>query len=110
MNKKLKLFIQVNVANENQKSGVSLENLNDFYKYCSLDLSLNIIGLMCLPPINEDPTKYFETLMKKAKAFKLLDLSIGMSADYKKAILCGSTFLRLGTAIFGQREIKQLKS
>ena len=110
LNKKLKLFIQVNVANENQKSGVSLENLNDFYKYCSLDLSLNIIGLMCLPPINEDPTKYFETLMKKAKDFKLLDLSIGMSADYKKAILCGSTFLRLGTAIFGQREITQLKS
>ena len=110
LNKKLKIFIQVNVANENQKSGVSLENLNDFYKYCSLDLSLNIIGLMCLPPINEDPTKYFETLMKKTKDFKLLDLSIGMSSDYKKAILCGSTFLRLGTAIFGQREIKQLKS
>jgi pyridoxal phosphate enzyme (YggS family) len=106
LNKKVKIFIQVNIANESQKSGILLENLNDFYNYCCLDLSLDIVGLMCLPPINEDPIKYFEILMKKSKDLKLSDLSIGMSGDYKKAILYGSSFLRLGTAIFGQREIK----
>jgi PLP dependent protein len=106
LNKKVKIFIQVNVGNEIQKSGVSIKNLNNFYKYCSSDLSLDVIGLMCLPPINENPSKYFKILMMKSKELKLLDLSIGMSNDYESAVLYGSTYLRLGTAIFGQREIK----
>jgi hypothetical protein len=106
LNKKIKIFIQVNVANENQKSGIFLKNLDDFYNYCSIDLSLNIIGLMCLPPINENPSRYFQALKKKSEELNLLDLSLGMSNDYELAILYGSTYLRLGTAILGQREIK----
>ena len=104
-NKKIKLFIQVNVADEEQKSGVGLDDLNSFYNYCSNELSLNIIGLMCLPPINSDSKKYFDLLMKKSSSFNLKDLSMGMSSDYKKAILSGSTYLRLGTVIFGERKI-----
>ena len=105
LNKKVKLFIQVNVANEEQKSGVQLNNLNNFYEFCTKNLSLNIIGLMCLPPISSDPSKYFEVLKKKSVELNLPELSIGMSGDYDKAILFGSTYLRLGTAIFGERNI-----
>ena len=104
-NKKTKLFIQVNIGDEKQKSGVSISDLNSFYKYCLNDLSLNIIGLMCLPPINEDSKKYFDLLKKESAALNLKDLSMGMSDDYKQAILSGSTYLRLGTVIFGQRKI-----
>tara|TARA_Y100000590_G_C15541048_1_gene947004 strand:+ start:79 stop:747 length:669 start_codon:yes stop_codon:yes gene_type:complete len=104
-NKKVKVFIQVNIGEENQKYGISLKNLNSFYNFCSKDLSLDIIGLMCLPPINIDPTKYFQILREKSKNLNLSELSMGMSNDYEKAILCGSTYLRLGTAIFGQRKI-----
>ena len=104
-NKKTKLFIQVNLGDEKQKSGVSISYLNSFYKYCLNDLSLNIIGLMCLPPINEDSKKYFDLLKKESAALNLKDLSMGMSDDYKQAILSGSTYLRLGTVIFGQRKI-----
>ncbi len=104
-NKKVKIFIQVNIGEENQKSGISLENLNNFYNYCCRDLSLNIIGLMCLPPIDIDPTKYFKILSEKAKNLKLSELSMGMSSDYEKAILYGSTYVRLGTAIFGKRKV-----
>jgi PLP dependent protein len=103
--KKVKIFIQVNVGEEDQKSGISLENLDSFYNYCSNDLSINIIGLMCLPPINIDPTKYFKLLKEKSKNLNIPELSMGMSNDYEKAILCGSTYLRLGTAIFGKRKI-----
>ena len=105
LNKKVKLFIQVNIANESQKSGILLSNLEIFYKFCTKNLSLDIIGLMCLPPANSDPSKYFEILKKKSIELNLLDLSMGMSSDYDKAILFGSTFLRLGTAIFGERNI-----
>ena len=104
-NKKTKLFIQVNIGDEKQKSGVSINDLNSLYKYCLNDLSLNIIGLMCLPPINEDSKKYFDLLKKESAALNLKDLSMGMSDDYKQAILSGSTYLRLGTVIFGQRKI-----
>jgi len=104
-NKKTKLFIQVNVADEKQKSGISFDDLNSFYNYCVGELSLNIIGLMCLPPINSDSKKYFDVLKEKSDIFKLKDLSMGMSSDYKQAILSGSTYLRLGTAIFGERKI-----
>ena len=105
LNKKIKLFIQVNVARENQKSGILLDNLENFYNYCTKKLSLKIIGLMCLPPLNSDPTEYFELLEKKSKEFNFPDLSMGMSQDYEKAVLYGSTYLRLGTAIFGERSI-----
>ena len=105
LNKKTKLFIQVNVADEDQKSGISFNDLNSFHSYCSNELSLNVIGLMCLPPINADVKKYFDLLKEKSVNLNLQDLSIGMSSDYKQAILCGSTYLRLGTILFGQRKI-----
>ena len=103
LDKKTKLFIQVNIAEENQKSGILLSELNSFYTFCTKELTLNIIGLMCLPPINSDSNKYFKILKKTSEKLSLTDLSMGMSADYDQAILNGSTYLRLGTAIFGAR-------
>jgi len=105
LNKSVKFFIQINLANENQKSGIMLKDFENFYNYCTKKLSLNVIGLMCLPPINEDSEKYFKILEKTALKFNLKDLSIGMSADYEKALLYGSTYLRLGTIILGERKI-----
>ena len=107
LNKKTKLFIQVNIAEENQKSGILLNDLNDFYNYCINELSLNIIGLMTLPPIDKDPSQYFKLLYDRSKILNLNELSIGMSGDYKKALENYSTYLRLGTAIFGNRTPKQ---
>ena len=104
LNKKMKLFIQVNLVEEKQKSGILLNDLDSFYNFCTKKLSLNIIGLMCLPPINSDSNKYFKILKKTSERLNLTDLSMGMSADYEKAILNGSTYLRLGTAIFGKRD------
>ena len=99
----MKLFIQVNISGENQMSGISLNDLDKFHNYCTKKLSLHVIGLMSLPPINDDPRKYFKILKKKSEELSLTDLSMGMSADYEQAILNGSTYLRLGTAIFGER-------
>ena len=103
LNKKIKLFIQVNIAEENQKTGVALNDLNTFYKYCTQDLSLNIIGLMCLPPAVSRSQEYFQILRKKSDKLNLKNLSMGMSTDYEDAILYGSTHIRIGTAIFGER-------
>ena len=103
LNRKMKLFIQVNIAEESHKSGILLNDLNSFYNYCTKELSLNIIGLMCLPPINSNSNEYFRILKKASENLNLKDLSMGMSADYEQAILNGSTYLRLGTAIFGER-------
>ena len=103
LNKKIKLFIQINLGEENQKSGISLNNIESFYSFCLKELSLNIIGLMCLPPINSDSNQYFEILKKISEKLNLKDLSMGMSSDYENAILKGSTYLRLGTVIFGER-------
>ena len=103
LGKKTKLFIQVNIAEERQKSGVLLNDLNRFYNLCTKELSLNIIGLMCMPPINSDSKKYFQILKKASEKLNLTNLSMGMSADYGQAILSGSTYLRLGSAIFGAR-------
>ena len=105
LNKKTKLFIQVDLTVANEKSGISLNDLNAFYNYCTKELSLNIIGLMCMPPINSNSYKYFQTLKKNSDKLNLIDLSMGMSGDYEQAILNGSTYLRLGTAIFGERNI-----
>ena len=103
LNKKIKLFIQVNITEENQKSGVALNGLNTFYKYCTQDLSLNIIGLMCLPPVDSKSHEYFQILRKNSEKLNLKNLSMGMSTDYEDAILYGSTHIRIGTAIFGKR-------
>ena len=103
LKKKTKLFIQVNVADEPQKSGIQLKNLQNFYNYCTKQLTLNIIGLMCLPPINNSSIKYFKILKKSADEIHLKDLSMGMSSDFHEALVNGSTYLRLGTAILGKR-------
>ena len=106
LNKKTKLFIQVNLGEEKQKSGINLKDLDNFYNYCTNDLLLNIIGLMCLPPVNLNSDKYFKILKKLAEKLNLKQLSMGMSSDFEKAIINGSTYLRLGTAILGERSIK----
>ena len=103
LNKKIKLFIQINFANENQKSGILLSEVNNFYNYCTKELSLNIVGLMCLPPVDKDSHEYFKLLKYEAEKLNLKELSMGMSSDFEQAIIHGSTFLRLGTAILGQR-------
>ena len=103
LNKKIKLFIQVNITEENKKSGLALNDLNTFYKYCTQDLSLNIIGLMCLPPVSSKSQEYFQILRKNSEKLNLKNLSMGMSTDYEDAILYGSTYIRIGTAIFGKR-------
>ena len=104
LGKKTKLFIQVNMGGEEQKSGIKLNLLDDFYNYCRNELSLNIIGLMCLPPIKPDSNKYFKLLFETAAKLNLKELSMGMSADYENALLCNSTFLRIGTLIMGDRK------
>ena len=101
-NKKVKVFIQVNIGNEEQKSGVLKNDLNDFYHYCK-DLNLDVIGLMCIPPFNSDPNPFFQELNDLNKNFNLEELSMGMSSDYLKAVENYSTYLRIGSAIFGER-------
>ena len=105
LNKSVKLFIQVNLADESQKSGIAINDLTDFYNYCNKDLSLNIIGLMCIPPINSNSNEYFKKINKIAIKLNLKDLSMGMSSDYEHALLNGSTYLRLGSVIMGERSI-----
>ena len=104
-NKKVKIFIQVNLGEENQKSGIVLNELNNFYSYCTKELSLNIVGLMCLPPANSNSHDYFILLKKAAEQLNLKDLSMGMSSDFEYAIINGSTYLRLGTKIMGERNL-----
>jgi pyridoxal phosphate enzyme (YggS family) len=101
--KKLFHFIQVNLGEETQKSGISKQDLSNFIKYCKNDLKLNIIGLMCLPPINEDSERYFKELRQLAIDNNLKELSMGMSNDYISAIKNGSTFIRIGSAIFEEK-------
>ena len=101
-NKNLKLFIQVNIGNEDQKSGIKVDHIQDLIIF-SKKLKLNIIGLMCIPPVNEEPDKYFKEINILNKKFNLPELSMGMSADYLKAIENFSTYLRIGSSIFGSR-------
>ena len=103
--KKPKLFIQVNIGNEDQKSGIDPNKLNSFYKYC-IEKDLDIIGTMCLPPISEDPEKYFMRMNYLNKNLGLKELSMGMSADYISAIENNATFIRVGSKIFGERKKK----
>jgi len=103
LNKKIKTFVQVNIGEESQKNGINPKNINQFVNYCRNNLSLNIIGLMCLPPINENPEKYFLYLNQLRNQADLCHLSMGMSNDYQIATQCGSTFLRIGSKILGER-------
>ena len=102
LNLKTKLFIQVNIGNEDQKSGISKNDVYDFYNYCK-NLNLDVIGLMCIPPFNKDTKKYFEEMNELNKKLKLNELSMGMSSDYLEAIENNATFVRIGSSIFGQR-------
>ena len=101
--KKIKYFIQVNIANESQKNGINVSLVFDFVEYCRKDLKLNILGLMCVPPVNSSPEAYFLKLKKLNDDTHLKDLSMGMSDDFDIAIKLGSTFVRVGTSIFGKR-------
>ena len=100
--KKLKLFIQVNIGNEPQKSGINESELSDLIIFCK-DLNLDIIGLMCIPPNDQNPIKYFKKMNELNNKFNLTELSMGMSSDYLIATENKSTFLRIGTNIFGKR-------
>ena len=100
--KKLKLFIQVNIGNEPQKSGINESELSDLIIFCK-DLNLDIIGLMCIPPNDQNSIKYFKKMNELNNKFNLTELSMGMSSDYLNAIKNSATYVRIGTNIFGQR-------
>ncbi len=102
-NKFLKYFIQVNIGNEIQKSGISISELDDFYNYCVNEKKLEIIGLMIIPPNDNNTIKYFETVNNLNSSLALKELSMGMSADYLEALNHGATFVRIGSSIFGER-------
>ena len=100
--KKIKIFIQVNIGDENQKSGINKNQLSDFYQFCKT-LKLNVVGLMCIPPFDQDSKKYFEEMSVLNKSLNLNELSMGMSSDYLEAISYSATYLRIGSSIFGNR-------
>ena len=100
--KKIKIFIQVNIGKEDQKSGIDPNNLFDLYDYCK-ELDLNVVGLMCIPPFNDEPDKYFKEMKVLKHKLNLPELSMGMSSDYLNAVMQSSTYLRIGSSIFGNR-------
>jgi len=100
--KKLKIFIQVNIGGEVQKSGIDKNSLKDFHSFCT-NLKLDVVGLMCIPPLNQDPIQFFQELKLLNDNLKLKELSMGMSADYLDAANESATFLRIGSSIFGPR-------
>ena len=100
--RKLKIFIQVNIGDENQKSGINITKTSDLVVFCK-KLNLNVVGLMCIPPADIDPSNYFVEMNKINKINNLKELSMGMSSDYIKAAQYNSTYLRIGSYIFGQR-------
>ncbi len=99
-----KYFIQVNTGNEPQKSGVPINDADEFIQNCKTNFNLKIEGLMCLPPLDEDPKEHFLNLKSISKNHNLPSLSMGMSNDFEEAIKCGSTHIRVGTLIFGERD------
>ena len=103
LKKNLNYFIQVNIGNEIQKSGIPIGELDSFYNYCKNEINLNILGLMVIPPNDNNPGKYFKSLNELNKSLALQDLSMGMSADYIEAVKNGATFIRVGSSIFGER-------
>ena len=102
-NKKLKIFLQVNIGNENQKFGISRDDLDDLFLFCK-EIDLDVVGLMCIPPVDLDPDPFFKELKNLNDKLNLTELSMGMSSDYKKAIENCSTYLRIGSDIFGKRD------
>ena len=102
ISKKIKIFLQVNIGNESQKSGINKKDIKDLVSYCN-NIGLNVIGLMCIPPANIDPEDYFREMEKLNKALGLTELSMGMSSDFLVAIKYSSTYVRVGSAIFGLR-------
>jgi pyridoxal phosphate enzyme (YggS family) len=98
--KKIKFFIQVNIGDEDQKNGIKINLLKDFVNLCKHDFKLDVIGLMCIPPKDLDPEVFFNKMRSLSAENNLKELSMGMSSDYKKAIKCGSTFVRIGSSIF----------
>jgi pyridoxal phosphate enzyme (YggS family) len=104
LNKKIKYFVQINLAEEENKNGIEISQADNFIKFCKNDLLLNVVGLMCIPPINSNPDFYFSQLKKISHKNNLLELSMGMSADFVSAIHNGATYVRIGSAIFGARK------
>ena len=102
INKKIKIFLQVNIGDENQKSGINRDEVSQLVSYCK-KIGLDLIGLMCIPPADIDPDKYFEEMNKLNKNFNFSELSMGMSSDFLKASKHHSTYVRIGSSIFGQR-------
>lgn len=103
INKSIKLFIQINLGNEDQKNGIEIENFADLYLKCKNDLKLDVIGIMCIPPVKKDSSIFFQEMKKIAEKFSIEEISMGMSSDYLKAIEYNSTFVRIGSKIFGER-------
>ena len=102
LNKHINIFLQVNIGNEQQKSGIEVDVIQEFIDY-SKELNLNLLGLMCIPPADKDPTIFFQKMNTLNKKFGLNELSMGMSSDYLKAVENFSTYIRVGSSIFGKR-------
>ncbi len=102
-NKELNYFIQVNVGDEAQKSGIKISLVNEFVKFCQIELKLNIIGLMCIPPLNSSAEQFFNKLIELNEISNLKSLSMGMSSDYELAIKHGANYIRIGSSLFGKR-------
>ena len=103
INKKIKIFLQVNIGDEDQKSGINKNNLIQLVNYCK-EIDLDLIGLMCIPPVNNDPENYFDEMNKLNKTLGFNELSMGMSSDFLTAVKHSSTYLRIGSSIFGKRD------
>jgi pyridoxal phosphate enzyme (YggS family) len=101
-NKKTKIFLQVNIGDEEQKSGINKDYLNDLYLYCK-NLNLDVVGLMCIPPADDKSSNFFEEMALLTKKLNLKELSMGMSSDYIEAVKNSSTYIRIGSSIFGKR-------
>ena len=102
-NFKPKIFIQINLGKENQKSGIDEDDLKNFYKRCVNEFNLNIIGIMCLPPFDVDPSPFFKKMQSLSESLKLKEISMGMSNDYMDALKFNATYIRIGSKIFGNR-------
>ena len=102
-NLKPKIFIQINLGKENQKSGIDEDDLENFYRKCVNDYNLNIVGIMCLPPFDEDPIPFFKKMQSLSKSLELKEISMGMSNDYMDALKFNATYIRVGSKIFGER-------
>ena len=102
-NKELNYFIQVNIGNETQKSGIEISLVNEFVNFCQQELKLNILGLMCIPPLNLSADQYFKKLKELNEISNLKNLSMGMSSDYESAIKYGANYIRIGSSLFGKR-------